>query len=586
MCGILGIRRSFLDDEVKFQSAVAAMEWRGPDGVSQTDAGEWRLAVARLAISDPDNGQPLWSRDGERVIAFNGAVTSAKAERRDFAGRLATGNDAELPLQRLETGGPSALLQTSGHYAFAIVEPALGRVWLGRDPEGEKPLYVVRRGDEVVAFASTLASLRCLGLPVDFDAAGCARFFRFGFGLQPALALDGLSLDGDLQGLTCYTDGAPPKYFSASSGHSGSSLTDALSAAVARCVEAEVPVGLCLSGGVDSACLAAVLAQQGRSLPAYQFQAAGSPAQERDRARDIAQHTGMEFRPVDVGAEILQQLPVLTRLAGMPLGDPSVLAAQAVAVRARADGVRILLSGEGADELFLGYRRHRVASRLPRRGPLQNPFGWPNSGMSMATPMRILRCLADERSYDALLEVAPPGFRQAVLSPELVAGHLPEGPAGSGLDRARHTDRVSYLRSDLLPKLDTALMASGIEGRCPFLDPQVVHCQEARASDPRSILGKRQLREAYRAVLPPGVLDGRKIGFGLPLSRWLREDDYLPDLLSDQRTTERPHIQAAGLRRMLDGHRAGRYELGHALYLVAAMECFLRYADVLEEAAS
>jgi asparagine synthase (glutamine-hydrolysing) len=291
----------------------------------------------------------------------------------------------------------------------------------------------------------------------------------------------------------------------------------------------------------------------------------------------------MELHPVDAGPEILQHLPALTAMVGMPLGDPSVLAAHAVARQARADGVRVLLSGEGADELFLGYRRHRLANRLPRRGPLQNPFGWPNSGMSMASSMRILRCLADKNSYDALLEVSPPGFRRAVLSPELLAGHLPEGPAGSGLDRARHTDRMTYLRSDLLPKLDTALMAAGIEGRCPFLDPQVLHCEEALASDSRSILGKRQLREAYRGALPPGVLDGPKIGFGLPLDRWLREDDYLADILSDRRTTERPHIQAAGLRRMLDGHRSGRYQHGHALYLVAAMECYLRYADVPEE---
>lgn len=564
-------------------SAIAAMAWRGPDGIEQVDAGDWRLAVARLAISDPHHGQPLWSRDGRRVIAFNGVVTSADRERRQFEELLATDNDAELPLQRLASGGPAAILRTSGHYALAIVEPAGDRLWLARDPEGEKPLYVVRQAERVVAFASNLASLRCLGIEIEFDQPGQARFFRFGFGLQPTLNDPRLSLDSDFRGLCYQAEGAVSQHLDIPPPERPLPLPEALRTATRRCAAAEVPVGLCLSGGVDSACLAAVLAQAEHVVPAYQFRALGTPETERARAEQVAQHTGMPLHCVDGGPEVLQYLPTLTRMVGMPLGDPSVLAVHALAQQAHRDGVRVLLSGEGADELFLGYRRHRVARRLPRRGPLQNPFGWPNSGVSMSTPMRVLRSLADPQPYDALLEVAPPGFRRAVLAADYVDGRLPAGPTGSSLDRARHTDRTSYLRSDLLPKLDTALMAAGIEGRCPYLDPAVVNCDVARAEDARSILGKRHLREAFRDALPAGVLDHRKTGFGLPLDAWLRDDDYLPDLLLDRRTLERPHLRPAGLRKMLDAHRAGRHQLGHALYLVAAMEFYLRDLEVAAE---
>src|SRR5690606_8648617 len=179
-----------------------------------------------------------------------------------------------------------------------------------------------------------------------------------------------------------------------------------------------------------------------------------------------------------------------------------------------------------------------------------------------------------------LLEVAPPGFRDAVLVPELRQAALGEelAPLGTAttLERARLVDRLAYLRSDLLPKLDVATMAAGIEGRCPFLDPEVLASHEATAADPRAVLGKRPLRELFEARLPRGHFAQRKRGFALPLDRWWREDDFLPDLLLERRTLERPHLIAAGLRRMLDAQRAGSVRLGHALYLLVAYELWLR----------
>jgi len=147
------------------------------------------------------------------------------------------------------------------------------------------------------------------------------------------------------------------------------------------------------------------------------------------------------------------------------------------------------------------------------------------------------------------------------------------------LERARFVDRQFYLRSDLLPKCDTAFMAAGIEGRCPYLDPEVLASPEARSADPRAVLGKRALRAAFRHDLPDGVLDQPKLGFGLPLDRWIREDDALLDLLCDRRTRSRPHLRASGLQAMLDCHRSGRANLGHGLYLIAAWELYLRYLE-------
>jgi asparagine synthase (glutamine-hydrolysing) len=579
MCGILGVRKSYLDDPSSIEAAVQAMAWRGPDGVERIQAGDWHLAVARLAITDPDHGQPLWSADGRRVIAFNGAVTSAGRERAMAVTR--TGNDAELPLHRLAGMGAQGLLATSGHYAMAILEPETDRLWLARDPEGEKPLYIVAQAGRVVAFASTVASLRRLGFAIELPDVERARFLRFGFDLGPTMATPGLTMDTDLRGVRLHHGDAEPRTWTAApecDAGSGS-LFDRVVRATARCAEASVPVGLCLSGGVDSSCLAAALSIAGRSVTAYQFRAVGSSEDERTRARAVAVRTGMELRLVDAGPEILRRLPELTGHVGLPLGDPSVLAVHALARSAAAEGTRILLGGEGADELFLGYRRHRVVHRLPsvqwRRGISRLARVFPGD-LGMSTMARLRRAVAAQQPYDSLLEVAPPAFRRAVLRDDLVGGELPVVEAGSALLRARHIDREHYLRRDLLPKLDTALMAAGVEGRCPFLDPEVVASAEASSADPRSVLGKRPLRDAFAEHLPRVVLDGAKLGFGLPLDRWLREDAFLPDLLADVRTRQRAHLRPEGLAKMLDRHRSGGSDLGHALYLIAALECHLR----------
>jgi asparagine synthase (glutamine-hydrolysing) len=570
MCGIVGIKSAQVPDSLA--AALQALAWRGPDDRRTLQAGAWSLAVARLAITDPGSPQPIVCPETGRVVLFNGAVTSAAGERKELGGALRTGNDAELLLARLRTHGESALLRMTGPYAAVIVDPRADRLWLVRDPCGEKPLYAVTREGRVVAFASTAGSLRALGFDVALAEAEVARWFRFGFCLAPQLAAAGLELRADLRGawvddreglrhLAAEPPRAPP-----------APLRERILHAVDRCAQAEVGVGLSLSGGVDSSCIAAALRSLKRRVPAYQFRAAGEPEGERELGKKVAQATGHYLRPVDGSPALLATLPALTRAAGLPLGDPSVLAAHAVAAAAHADGMRVLLSGEGADDLWLGYRRHRAAAMLPARG-----LRWlPSPKLSMRPLARLSRALASSRPYDALLEVTPPAFRRAVLVPALQRGELPEDGSRSALQRARHVDRHYYLRHDLLPKLDLATMAAGVEGRCPFLDPEVLQSDEAEAEDPRAVLGKRALKEAFRRDLPSGVLEQRKLGFGLPLDRWLREDDWLPDLLRDRRTCERGHLRAEGLARMLDLHRRGRARLGHGLFLVAAYETWLR----------
>jgi asparagine synthase (glutamine-hydrolysing) len=190
----------------------------------------------------------------------------------------------------------------------------------------------------------------------------------------------------------------------------------------------------------------------------------------------------------------------------------------------------------------------------------------------MRAGARLWRALASPVPYDELLAVAPPAFLRAAVA--LPPAGLPPQPAALGtLACARARERAIYLRHDLLPKLDVATMAAGVEGRCPFLDPEVLQAPESTTLGPRAVLGKRPLRRGFAAELPPVVRAARKRGFAIPLDRWLREDPFRPDLLRDLR---RAPIDRAGVGRMLDLHRRGRARLGHALYLVAALELYLR----------
>ncbi|MCK5945190.1 MAG: asparagine synthase, partial [Planctomycetes bacterium] len=300
---------------------------------------------------------------------------------------------------------------------------------------------------------------------------------------------------------------------------------------------------------------------------------------EREAAEAVSRAAGLPLRTIDGGPEVLDALPRLIRLAGAPLGDPSVLAVHAVARAAAADGVRILLGGEGADELLLGYRRYRALgglSRLPRPSwPLRLPGSW-----SMHKAARYLRAAVSRNPIRALLAVTPPAFGAQVLAADIGAHScwrdaepMPHEPADLAL-ASRADDLDNYLPRDLLPKLDVALMAAGIEGRCPYLEANI----EPFGQDRRA-LGKRPLRRAFARELPAAVRQLPKLGFALPLDAWFRDDLPALDVLAEPRSRQRPHLRPGGLQLAIDRHRGDRADLGHGLYLLLAYELHLRAVE-------
>src|SRR5262249_38515479 len=313
---------------------------------------------ARPAITDRGGRQPLARRGSRLCGVLNGAITDARLRWQQWHPGLGAcprlPNDAWLPLLLVERGAPAALAALAGHHALAVVDGGRDALVLARDAMGEKPLWVARAGGRGGAFAATLPALAALGGAAELPAAAVAEFFARGSAGSAVAADPDLTLHDDLAGVDDGERLVPPAALLGAAHASAGDLAAALTAATARCADAAEPLALCLSGGLDSSCLAAVLGELGRKVRGYQFRAAGDPGDERAAAAAVAAHTGLALRPVDGGPEVLDPLPRLTAHWGLPLGDPSVLALHALANAAAADGVRVLLSGEGSDEAPLG----------------------------------------------------------------------------------------------------------------------------------------------------------------------------------------------------------------------------------------
>lgn len=563
MCGIVGARDDWLrsrgrSPEASVSTAVAALAWRGADGSAVRKAGGWWLGCARLAISAGD-GQPVHDPELRTTVVMNGAVTNA----RDLWRRLAPGvdrrdplpNDAALPGLAVGRGQPQLLDGLRGHHAYAVVDERTDHVYLGQDRYGERPLYcVIAETDgrwQLVAFASTIPALRRLGVDLTTSADSLAQWFRYGWSeARPTDVGEGLRV--------CELPGRGRAYVSRPAGSewvepalerdpascapptSGRTLPELLAESITRCLDTPSAAGLCLSGGIDSSCLALTVGALGQAVPAYQFAARGAPTAERRAAVAVAEAAGLPLQQVD------------------------------------GDGVRVLLGGEGADELLLGYRRYRALQRMPRL-PVFAPMLQRLRPWSLRTSARLARSMVAPNPVRALLAVTPPAFGREVLAEHLGAvpcwqdaEPLPRSPSGRAI-AARDDDLANYLPRDLLPKLDVALLAAGVEGRCPYLEAGI----EAFGADVDA-LGKRPLRAAFGDRLPDAVKRLPKRGFSLPLDAWFRGPLDALDTLAERGSRERPHLRPGGLARAVDRHRSGRADLGHGLYLLYAYELSLR----------
>lgn len=498
-----------------------------------------RFGVQRLAITDARAAQPLvCGGEGHRIaIAFNGNLADPGELRESLAERghpPRTRNDAELALLLYRAEGVVGLEKLGGQFAFAIADEFEQRLVLARDRFGEKPLFVADSGvGGQPCFASTVAALDALtDQSKQRDQAEMRRdareFATRGF-FDPTRSCMGLPARALTPGtIAVYErDGRRSEHSLRGLAEPDDDFESSLATVVAARTASDRPIGLFLSGGLDSALLASQLARDGHEVVCFSLDFEGG-SEEGERAQRIAEHLQLRHVRARVGAETLDALQELVVQSGLPVGDPSILAVRALARVASERGVAVILGGEGADELFRGYRRmrawpwiERARTILPAR--VRRVLGRASGASGRSRAMRALHTdeysslwsLANEQTLDRLFGVRSEDARADARRDE------------ARQRSSRTLELEQYLTCDLLPKLDLGGHSGGVEARAPYLDARLAAHAFGRDRSVGESFGKVCIRRALAGRLPKALRTGRKRGFGPPIASWLyeRRDD-------------------------------------------------------------
>ncbi|NNE84529.1 MAG: asparagine synthase (glutamine-hydrolyzing) [Alphaproteobacteria bacterium] len=516
MCGIVGLmtRDGSAPDDLVVSALADAVRHRGPDGEGRYSSRNFAMAQTRLAIIDLETGdQPLYEAGGAALVA-NGEIYNYIELRTELGGAsFSTASDCEAPLHLYRRHGLDFVDHLRGMYSIALYDPVEGQLVLARDPFGIKPLYYSET-EAGFCFASEPQALLEAGL-VDRAINPTARAellqLQYTTGADTVFqniqrVLPGETLvvrDGRIvarRRKPALPQTAPADWDMATALEL---LDEALHDSVEIHQRADVPYGMFLSGGVDSSVLLALMAELNEQ-PVRTFTAGfddPSVPDERDHARRIAHAVGAET--VDVGIsqnDLWQRLPEIAAAVDDPAADYAILPTYLLGEAVRKSGLKVVLTGEGGDELFAGYGRYRSVVRP-----------WWQGGRSMRA-----RGMLD--GLDVLREI-PVGWRDGISAAEEM---LISGPM-SRLQIAQAADCADWLPNDLLTKVDRCLMAHGVEGRTPFLDPRVA-AVAFRLSDQLKVkdgLGKWLLRRWLDARLPISGAFERKRGFSVPVAEWI-----------------------------------------------------------------
>lgn len=607
---------------------------RGPDdhGVWVDPAFGLALAHRRLAIIDlsPAGHQPMQCARGRFTVAYNGEIYNFRELRRELAAAGATfrgHSDTEVLLAACsEWGVPGALARLNGMFALALWDSSERRLHLARDRMGEKPLYY-GNVDGAFVFASELDAFRQVpGFSARLDADAVAGYLTFnrvvgersiyaGVAKLPpghqlmvehgeVLRLSGAvpfwSLDAAVAGRMTPLDLPQAQLLD--------HVHDKLAASVACRLESDVPVGALLSGGVDSSLVTALM--QAKAPGQVRTFCVGFEDQEYDEsrfAREVAAHLGTEH--VELIAREADALAIAEGMAEVydePFADCSQIATHLIARLAR-EHVKVVLTGDGGDELFLGYNRYVWAERVWRWLAPFPAFGRRLMGAALTamSPALIDRCMAVARPLlPGSLRFDTPGDRLHKLAGLLTAasredlylrllsnaaGHpLPASgwslPAFGAVGPEAYPEWMSaqdmrgYLPDDILVKVDRATMAVGLESRAPLLDHELVELswRIPQAMKLKAGRGKWITRELLYRMVPAALIDRPKTGFAVPIDQWLRGpmQDWASALLAPASLGATGLLDVAHVRNRWEEHLSGRRNWGHFLWSVLMFEAW------------
>ncbi|WP_425617509.1 asparagine synthase (glutamine-hydrolyzing) [Anatilimnocola sp. NA78] len=632
MCGIAGAIWTKPERAIELpvlERMTSALRHRGPDdqGLYQS---EYRirppydaqpgvaLGHRRLSIIDLAGGhQPLANEDETVWVVFNGEIYNYVDLRRRLEGsghKFRTDSDTETIVHLYEDEGPDCFSHLAGMFSIAIWDSVKRRLVLGRDRLGKKPL-VYRQEAGRLTFASELKSLlQVPGSPRDIDFSAVDEYLTYQYVPHPNTIFRGYKKLPPGHSAVWQDDQLKVQPYwqpdftveqPISETNAVARVRELLTSAVQTRLRSDVPLGAFLSGGIDSSLIVALMQQQaGERVKTFTI---GFPIKEYDEsayAERVARHLGTDHQTLHVDPDAVKILPKLAYHYDEPFADSSAVPTWYVSQLTR-EHVTVALSGDGGDELFAGYPRYRAASlggwfdRVPMIRSLFASELWqsiPSSGRQKSRVRQFKRfasslSLSPERRYLDWISIFNEGRRAELYNEDFVAQLSNSDPAGfllaawkrtkgrDPISAASLTDLVTYLPCDLMTKVDIASMAHGLEVRAPFLDHRLV---EFAASLPvkfkyRRRRGKWLLRRAFGDLLPNEVWQRPKMGFGVPLDHWFRNElrPLLRETLLEGPFTQR-WFRRAAIEGLLKDHDERRFDHSARLWALLMLELWFK----------
>ena len=612
MCGIAGVigANNSTEAVIAVRKMTDAIARRGPDGEGIEVWNDAVLGHRRLAIIDlSDAGrQPMLSPDGTYGVVFNGEVYNFLDLRTELIGlgyNFVSDTDTEVLIHGYKEWGIDRLVtRMRGMFAFALWDDYLGKLFLVRDRLGVKPLLYVARGDRV-AFASTARALRVAGFADEIDDRAVAEYLDFGFitdersiykGVKKVPAATILEWSkGRLSTREYWATPAVDESGSPSFDEAVEETERIFLEAVRLRLHADVPVGALLSGGVDSSLVCWAVARLGAEITAYTVGTPGDPLDETKDATATARALGLSHRVIALSATDAPDFDELVSAYGEPFACSSALGMLNVS-RAVAPQARVLLTGDGGDDVFLGYPEHRhfwLAEKMARALPGNSGRWWLSlrDKVPAIGPARRIRSFIDyttgglgavTRARYGLAMYKDTGMLGDRLQGATLSQHsMPRSldSAGRLLTEFLAYDRNVRFTGEYLPKVDGATMHHSVEARSPFLDQKLWEFAASLPFDVRLKGGnlKAVLRELARRKIGDRVARGRKRGFGIPVGRWLvgRWRPLVEEAFRDSLLDREGYLRSTALLKQLN-KSAGQGSAPNQLWYAFVLECWLR----------
>lgn len=614
MCGIAGIIRfdnGTIDAEV-LRRISGALRHRGPDGEGVYINGQVGFAHRRLAIIDPKGGhQPFVDEGAGLALTYNGEVYNYKEIRRELVDRerLHTESDTEIVLASYRERGIECLRDFRGMFAFALHDRGQNRLYLVRDRVGIKPLYYSVTPDRLV-FASELNALMQSGLIENhLDTDAITSYFRYGYVPTPRSiyasvkklpAATYLAVDLSSSQITLH------RYWSLSmtqrwvdEGEALNELNHLLQDTVRLYLRSDVPFGAFLSGGVDSSTVSALVTRE-LTAPLHTFTIGfrEEAHSEMPHARFVADQLRTEHSERIVSSRMLRDvLPLLVQHFGEPFGDSSAIPTYYVS-QAAAAKVRMVLSGDGGDELFAGYDSYSTIFAQLNGGLVFR------KGLLRQVASRLCHWLAPGRAdfavaslqemHDSQREIFREGDLFTLLGRDLVSAGYHDVHSCVGVSdpitKFQYQDLTTYLPDDVLTKVDRMSMANSLEVRVPLLDHKIVEFAFSLPSSMRlrahadRVRTKHLLKRSAERFLPPECLDRPKMGFGIPVVQWLAVDlsELVRDSLGQRNHPAFNYIDYAVVSRIVQDFYDGHHEQAAKVWFLLM---FKLWADMFHDQA-